>query len=361
MRPALGLALLFFAACGHAPLRAPSGPVQLPRDEAAHPDAQTEWWYFLADVATPAGERYDVLLSFAHHRTSEDTFLNVPLGGLVDPFRWAYCAVTDRQRKLFRGRARYAYPDFWVASESAAGLALGHGSWQARASEQGFAVHGSSGEYAFDLDFTPMKPAALHGPGGFAPIVGTTQHYYSYTRLAVRGTLSVGGKAVEVQGAGWYDHEYGFIYSRRYRSWEWLGLRLDTGEDVMVARYFDRSGKLVGSMATWVGAGGDAENVDGPRASIERIGHVEAVPSFAIYPAALRLKLPDRELDVTVTPVVGVQEILGFPMPLFEGAVTVKGTLRGKPVSGEGQLELAGQVQPAARAFYRSGMPGDER
>src|SRR5690348_11921209 len=38
-------------------------PVQLPRDQYAHPGAGIEWWYFTALVRDPTGTRYSVFFT----------------------------------------------------------------------------------------------------------------------------------------------------------------------------------------------------------------------------------------------------------------------------------------------------------
>ena len=74
-------------------------PVSLPRDLAAHSDAQTEWWYYTGQAKTDSGREFGIELVFFKRRTDLDNFSVVPLRLLGNPFYFAHFAITDITRE----------------------------------------------------------------------------------------------------------------------------------------------------------------------------------------------------------------------------------------------------------------------
>ena len=76
--------------------------VTLPRDLAAHSDAQTEWWYYTGHAETSSGCEFGFELVFFKRRTDLDSFSIVPLRLLGNPFYFAHFAITDLADRKFR-------------------------------------------------------------------------------------------------------------------------------------------------------------------------------------------------------------------------------------------------------------------
>src|SRR4028118_1547383 len=70
--------------------------VELPRDLAAHRNAQTEWWYYTGHGITDSGKRFGFELVFFKRRTDLDKFSLVPLRLLGNPIFFAHFDLTDR-------------------------------------------------------------------------------------------------------------------------------------------------------------------------------------------------------------------------------------------------------------------------
>ena len=51
----------------------PVRPLDLPRDDAAHYAAQTEWWYYTGHLEADDGAEYGFEVTFFKRLTSEDT------------------------------------------------------------------------------------------------------------------------------------------------------------------------------------------------------------------------------------------------------------------------------------------------
>jgi predicted secreted hydrolase len=72
----------------------------------------------------------------------------------------------------------------------------------------------------------------------------------------------------------------------------------------------------------------------------------------ARYPSRWRISIPAIGLIVELTPTVSDQELMtrsSTQVTYWEGSVTVKGTRREQPVSGDGYVELTGYATPLHR------------
>ena len=59
--------------------------------------------------------------------------------------------------------------------------------------------------------------------------------YYNFTRLDTRGALTTDDRGWEVAGTIWMDHEFSSNQLiEEQTGWDWFGLRLDDGRDLML-------------------------------------------------------------------------------------------------------------------------------
>src|SRR6202035_3722916 len=71
---------------------------------------------------------------------------------------------------------------------------------------------------------------------------GHASYYYSLTRLRTTGTLAVGGRVFHVEGLSWMDHEFSSdAESGEQVGWDWMGLHLANGSDLMIYRIRGKS------------------------------------------------------------------------------------------------------------------------
>ena len=73
-------------------------------------------------------------------------------------------------------------------------------------------LEAADGDLAIALTVVPDKPLVVHGTGGISrkgTENGQSSHYYSWTNLATRGSLTIGGESFDVAGTSWMDHEFG--------------------------------------------------------------------------------------------------------------------------------------------------------
>jgi len=356
----IALLALAAAAVGHGEAWRQVGPdlgLDLPRDHGAHPQFRTEWWYLTGIVRTESGRSYGLQLTF-FRRGLDDA----PPGEGESSLRArqaiaAHFALADPQAAatLHAARLRRAVPP--LAAAAVDDLAVSVDGWKlvreadgtltarARAVEQAIAVQ---------LTARPEKPLVRHGAGGYSrkgPEPGNASAYLSWTRLALSGTLEVAGRTLPFSGEGWFDHEWGTSQlAADVVGWDWFGLRLADGRDLMAFRLRRADGTASPfSAGTVVAADGSARPLGAAELEITDTAQWTSPHTGAVYPAGWRIRVPGAGLDLEVAPLVADAEIpaTGSTGTVYwEGPVEVRGS-----VAGEGYAELTGYAGTMAGRF----------
>ena len=184
----------------------------------------------------------------------------------------------------------------------------------------------------------------IHGARGISPKSeksGRASHYYSLTRLTASGSVSIDGKSHKVSGLVWFDHEWATNSLDPGESgWDWSGLYLSTGDDLMLFRIRDRQGMTVfqsGTLRTLKGEVFDIKEV-----TMMPKGNWKSPHDGGLYPSGFEVSIPSRALMLSLTPKLSDQELVLPPFAYWEGAVKGEGHQGGKPVTAEGYLEMTG-------------------
>lgn len=330
-----------------------------PRDHFSHPGYRNEWWYFTGIVETadapPRRFGYQV------------TFFRVGLLPQRPPFdsEWAasdavmgHAAVTDLDRRahvfselLWRATPLLggfpAFPDPTIAwAHAPAGT---DGTWTLRLEDGVFRL--AAGDRALGVSLSlaarPEGPPVLEGPNGYsrkAPEPGYASQYVSFPRLATRGTVVVGGKAHAVRGTTWMDHEIGSSeLAPRQTGWDWFGLRLADGRDLMLYVMRRGDGSVDWRNGTLVSHSGETRFLAPDAWSVRATDTWRSPASGADYPAGWEIRVPGEGLALRVEPLVADQENrsrLAAGLSYWEGAVRV--TDAAGRAAGEGYVELTG-------------------
>jgi predicted secreted hydrolase len=351
---AAAVPLLVATVAGGEEWRAVTSPLSLtfPADHGAHPDHRTEWWYVTGLVADPAGRRFGYQLTF--FRQGVRPGQAPPGASELDPRQAlaAHLAVADlrngrlhhaqRLRRAAVGLAGFATGDLHVWVEDWE-LQRHHGDvLTLTAADRGADV-------ALHLRLEPTRPLTRHGEGGVSrkgDEPGNASAYLTWTRLATAGTLHLEGRTFTVTGESWLDHEWGSTQlGTDVVGWDWLGVRLADGRDLMVYRLRRADGSASPHSA------GTVVSVDGSTLALGA-ADLEFVPltswtsprTGAAYPARLRLRIPRAGLDLEVAPLLADAEIDGRSstgVVYWEGPVAISGS-----TTGEGYLELTGYAAP---------------
>ncbi len=330
-----------------------------PRDHGRHDGFQIEWWYFTGTCRDAAGRRFGYELTF--FRSAMD-----PRQPTSRPSRWAasdlyfvHAAVTDVagggfafKDQLQRGRPGVAW-----ASDRGLDVSLLNGS-AAQAADGSIHLAAADPSLAIDLTLTGGRGPFLEGPGGVnvkgrgqGHGQGRASYYYSLTRLATAGTLAINGRSYRITaGLTWMDHEFSTdSMSPGQAGWDWFGLQLADGTDLMVYRMRDRAGGTDYLSGTRVGPDGVPHYLSDHDIALAGDHPWTSPASRAAYPQRWRLtvgghtwvvqsQLANQELTTSAS--AGVT--------YWEGAVDVTDA-GGKP-AGTGYLEMTGYAAPVIAA-----------
>lgn len=325
-------------------------PVSLPRDLAAHADAQTEWWYYTGHARTDSGREFGIELVFFKRRTDLDNFSVVPLRLIGNPFYFAHFAITDITRERFtyahRKSANGALDMPAAASESHYHLRLGD--WTVREAHGDHVVRASIGDTTFEATLRPAKKVVLNGREGVSfKDEGEASRYFSYTRMQLEGDLTENGVTEHFTGSAWMDREFGtWTPTENQKGWDWFSIQLDDDTELMCYQLRNSAGVASPfSSGTFVHADGSSVSLASTEFSIASTGEWKSPTSGAVYPSGWKVTVPSREIDLTVTPVMNDQELdtRGSTMIVYwEGACRVNGSVGSNSVAGRAYVELVG-------------------
>jgi predicted secreted hydrolase len=364
-----GLVLLL-AACGGGEgtgvdaegYRTVTGPcgLEFPRDHGAHPDHRTEWWYYTGHLDGPGGRRFGFQLTFFRHRLSPPAARrHWPVPASVwrsEQVYLAHAALSDLDGgRHFQAEAarRGALGMAAVAAEGDR-VRVTLGAWEAVIGPEGHDLAMTGPDFALALRLTPEKPMVAHGQEGYsrkgrAP--GQASCYYSFTRLAAEGTLTVDGRPLKVSGSAWMDHEYSTApLEPGIRGWDWFSLQLEDRTELMFFALRSAEGSShPASAGTAVFADGRTRALAAADVALEVRDHWESPHSGARYPAAWTLAVPSLGLVLEIEAALADQEMrtqATTGVVYWEGSVRVSGRRGTTPLGGRGYAELTGYAAP---------------
>jgi len=333
---------------------------EFPRDHGAHPEYRTEWWYFTGGLLDASGNRYGYQLTFFRQGIRKELPARSTPWSVRDVFM-AHFALTDISSGRFLWKERASRTGPGLAGADTAKMEVWVLNWRARMEGEQIFLDAVDEEKGLSLRLVPTKPVVLHGDGGLSRKgagEGQASHYVSLTALETSGLIRSGrdSKPVEVRGKSWFDHEFGSNQlGPDQRGWDWFGLHLSDGRDLMIYHLRRVDGSLEpASSGTLVERDGTCRHLPLGQFSVDVLGHWRSPKSGGLYPNGWRIRVPSQALDVHLSPLLPDQELLTESttrIVYWEGAVEGKGRSRGTPVSCEGYAELTGYAGSLAGAF----------
>ncbi|MBX3620124.1 MAG: carotenoid 1,2-hydratase [Rhizobacter sp.] len=214
-----------------------------PADFGAHPGTRTEWWYLTGELHT--GDRaFGFQVTFFRSRTGVATDARSRFAPTQLVF--AHAALSEVQARRLRHDQRIARAGFGIAEAAEGDTDVRLHDWSLR--REGEAQHSryrtvvasDSAAYRLDLQLAATQPLLLQGDAGYSrkgPQPGQASHYYSQPQLAARGTLTLDGRALPVEGRAWLDHEWSdTLLDPEAVGWDWIGINLDDGSALTAFR-----------------------------------------------------------------------------------------------------------------------------
>jgi len=328
-----------------------------PRDHGSHDQFGLEWWYFTGHLSNESGQQFGYELTFFRKAIDDPRVQNSSSHWAIKQLYFAHLALTDVENHTFRfaeklsraglgkAGAKSDQMDVWIDRWALTSVTPDHHVLSLKAVE---------GTFGLDLKLTLEKLPVIHGKEGISrkgAEVGQASHYYSLTRLATEGQLTLESEQFEVTGLSWMDHEFGSgELGDDQVGWDWFSLQLDSKIELMVylLRKKDGSSDPVSS-GTLIFPDGRSRHLRLQDIGVETQDYWTSPNTKARYPAKWVINVPSAQLRVHIKPVLADQELRtskSTQVTYWEGAVDVSGEHRGVPVQGKGYVELTGYTQP---------------
>lgn len=342
---------------------------QFPRDHGAHPDFQTEWWYYTGNLAAEDGQRFGFQFTIFRRAISTESFAS-DSEWRTGQIYMAHFTLSDLESGRFFHDERYSRGGAGLAgalpddSAPQADYRVWLEDWEVTAlddSAQQFRITASSqtpaGRFAVNFTLDQIKAPALQGDSGLSAKseeAGNASYYYSLSRLLTDGSITLDDDVFTVSGTTWMDHEFSTsALGNDALGWDWFGLHFDDGRDLMIGqiRLVD-GGRDPFFGGLLIAANGDTRYLDAADFTIQSGGTWQSPHTGAIYPAGWTLTLRGAALDeaedliIAVTPMMADQELNSGGIAYWEGAVRLDGG-----VTGYGYAELTGYASAMTGRF----------
>jgi predicted secreted hydrolase len=325
-------------------------PFQFPLDHGPHPEFRNEWWYFTGNLSTASGRRFGY--QFTLFRTAL-----APLDPRPNQTAWeqnqvfmGHFALTDVASGKFHFAERFSRDALGLSGAQAQPFQVWLEDWSVSGDgsrrELPMRLVAEEGPVRMELDLIAEKPMVLQGNQGLSQKggeAGNASYYYSYTRLKASGSVTVEGETLPVNGSSWMDREWSTsALESGQAGWDWFALQLSDGSELMYYQLRLEDGRPDRTSAgVRVFPEGGTTKLSWEDVELTPLGFWESPHTGARYPSGWRLQSRDGSVDLQIQPVLKDQE-LRVTVHYWEGAVDIQGTASGKPVSGQGYVELTG-------------------
>lgn len=318
---------------GPVPIPPSESVIHLPADHYLHIGAPTEWWWNIGTLK--AGDR-----TFGFEINTAAFY----------PTAFTQIMLTDVDRNLhFQQTAWYPASNHWAEQDPAKDWFVKLGEVHMRAPQSDptrnmrvtarMVDEATRTPVAFDLLVSQQGPPFIvWGTGVMPPSPKPTlkdnNFYYSLTRLAASGSISIGGETLEVTGVTWMDHEYGAFGTEEDRP-KWILQDMQLSNGVCISNFTLKEpelGKETPSLATVQRADGTTYFVS---SSVTPIGATWTSPeSKTTYFMQVKVEIPDFAATLLVSSLVDSQEFPIGEASVYEGVAGATGTFEGEEVAG---------------------------
>ena len=326
----------------------PGWQYEFPRDHRIHPEFKTEWWYFTGRLVDEKGGTFGYQLTFFRQGVSSPSDrAKTTSRFIIDDLKFAHFAVSDIASQRFHFEQKLSRGAFGEAGFGEERLAW-IDDWSLELLPDGsFALRANSSQTALELQLTTIKPWVIHGEKGVSQKAageGRASHYYSATRLAARGKLTVDGRVRAVTGESWLDREWASNQlTSEQVGWDWFSIQLGDGTELMLYQMRTTNGGTdPNSSATFVARDGATRHLRREDYQLRPTSYWTSKVTGGQYPIAWELSVPALELTLRIKTPLPSQELVLQPVAYWEGLVEIEGTRSSVVLSGRGYMELTG-------------------
>lgn len=336
-----------------------------PRDHGAHPQYQTEWWYYTGNLAAEDGRRFGFQFTIFRRALTAET-LTSDTAWRTGQIYMAHFSLSDIEGEAFYHDERYsrggaelagALPD---PAQPDAGYRVWLEDWQAYALNDDATLQrivADAGDFAVDLQLEQAKPYVLQGNQGLSPKSdepGNASYYYSLPRLLTDGTIRIGEQTFAVEGTAWMDQEFSTsALGDGALGWDWFAFHFDDGRELVIGQIRLADGGIEPSYTgTMIYEDGSYQKLASDEYVIETTGEWTSPHTGAVYPSGWVITIDAAvvrdadDLEIIVTPLARDQELHSGDIAYWEGAVALSGG-----VTGYGYAELTGYTEVMTGRF----------
>lgn len=322
---------------------------RFPRDHGSHPEFRIEWWYITGHLRDDADHRFGFQATFFRYAMNPAGAVTSSAFG-TNQIYLAHMALSDIGDNRFYHEERLNR-DGWDASAGTGDLALKNGNWTlTRKQDDTMELWGTiRSDISFNLTLEPAQPLVIFGEDGLSrkgADPAACSWYLTFPRLRTAGTLQIAGRTLNVTGESWMDHEISSSQlGREQVGWDWLSVRLDDGNEMMVYILRDAAGHPdPHSTLAWVGPDGQIHQVGPGRFKWTPTGSWTSPETGTTYPIDVRLegtRLDGTPFTYIIKPLMRRQELVGklADISYWEGACDIYENDRR---IGEAYMELTG-------------------
>ena len=325
---------------------------EFPRDHGPHHEYRSEWWYITGNLDDDEGRHFGFQLTFFRFGLARPVLERDSAWATHDIYmgHFALTDVSERQMVSFERLSRDA---LGLAGARAAPFEVWIDDWRIESKRDSLfplLLHASEADVSVILELEQGKPLVLQGERGLSQKSadpGNASYYYSFTRLPVRGSLVIGKSGARaVTGTAWMDREWSTsALAQTQIGWDWFSIQLDDHTELMFYRLRRHDGAPdPHSAGILIDDQGGASRLTARDVELEAIDEWRNSKGIT-YPVRWRIRVPREDLVLEVDAYVLNQEI-DHSVRYWEGAVGVHGLRAGRPVAGNGYLEMTGYGEP---------------
>jgi predicted secreted hydrolase len=325
-----------------------------PRDHGAHEAYRTEWWYYTGQLTAKHGRHFGYQLTFFRRGMPREQVKTNPSRWAVSQLYLAHFAVSDLANQRFLYAEKISRAGLGKAGADHDQLHVWIEQWSADADQKDVQhLRAMDGSMSIQLTLSPEKPPVIHGENGISrkgSALAQASHYYSFSRLATSGTVTLGDESFEVTGTSWMDHEFGSAdLADNLVGWDWFSLQLDDRSELMLYRLRRADGTADPSASgTYIAPDGRTSHLAADAFTLTPLTFWESPASKARYPQRWRLTIPSQQLSLELSPRMDDQELRtggSTQVTYWEGAIEVNGVAQGRTIKGQGYMELTGYAE----------------
>jgi predicted secreted hydrolase len=330
---------------------------KFPADFGAHPEFQTEWWYYTGNLADENGRRFGYQFTIFRRAITPQP-INSESEWRANQIYMAHFTVSDVEGRRFYHDERYSRGSAGLAGSTAdPRYHVWLEDWQIEALNDDATqtkIIANTDKVGINFTLKQIKPPALQGDNGLSAKgeePGNASYYYSLSRLLTAGAITIGDQTFNVTGTSWKDHEFSTsALGSDALGWDWFGLQFDDNRELMIGqiRLVD-GGKEPTFGGLLINEDGSTRYLKAGDFTIQATGSWTSPHTGATYPSGWKISINGENgdtLDFTATPLMEDQELHNGQIAYWEGAVRLSGD-----VTGYGYAELTGYADSMTGRF----------